>query len=837
VHAFIFVNGYGEVRVDTIINDLRYAVRTLLNARGFTVIAVLTLALGIGANTAMFSVVNAVLLRPLPFPEPERLMSIATLSSHHGEPTRQTLSYPDFIDYRAQNRSFQGLASYYANDFTLTGIGEAAQIRGQVVGAELFNILGEPPSIGRNFLPQEDQPGHRVAIVSRSLWASRFHSDKSVLNSTIILSGEVYTIVGVAPEGFQFPIESKKTDVWVTSSRDGEVDVPGEKPTNSQRGAHFLSAIGRLKPGVTPQQAAADLTGIAQGLANAYPDTNMYEKGVSVDGFLNSIVGDTRTPLLILLGAVGCVLLIACANVANLVLARSSGRSREMAVRAALGASRGRIVRQLITESLVLAVAGASFGVLFARWAVSAVVQLYPENLPRMQEVAIDPRVLAFTAVLAIATGILFGLVPALHASRPNLNEAMREGGRGAVGDARHTRLRSILVVSETAIGVMLLIGAGLLIRSLNRLSHVDLGLDPDHVLTANFDVSQKRYNADRQNQFFTELLNRVRALPGVTAVAATNQLPLATDDWSISFNILERPLPKSQHPSAAFYDVSAGFFEALHVPLLQGRTFDEHDTRDGKPVMIINSAFAKKHFPNEDPIGKIVETGVGDSLARAHWKTREIVGVVGDMRNPHSEHGLGDPPHPAFFTPLPQLVLGPPTLVIRTAGDPKTIVASLRKVLASMDPDAPLYDVKTLDDYLALDLGRARFQTVLLGLFAGVALLLTAIGLYGVIAYGVAQRTHEIGVRIALGASRMDVLRMVLNRGLVLTLAGVGAGVVGALALARLMQSLLYEIPPRDPLTYTVVCVTLAAVALLASYIPALRATRVDPMVALRYE
>ncbi len=427
----------------------------------------------------------------------------------------------------------------------------------------------------------------------------------------------------------------------------------------------------------------------------------------------------------------------------------------------------------------------------------------------------------------------MFGLFPSLHASRADLNEAMREGGRGSVGDARQGRVRSALVVAETALGVMLLIGAGLLIRSLERLSHVDLGFSPDHLLTANFDINQTRYNSDRQDRFYAELLDRVRALPGVVAASATGQMPLANDGWSISFDIVERRLPKSQQPSAGFYDVYPGFFEAMRIPVLQGRSFDAHDTRDSKPVVVVNRAFAERYFPNENPLGKMIEIGAGDGKGRERWRTREIVGVAGNIRSSN----LDQLPQPAYFVPMPQLVWGPPTLAIRTAGDPMSIVSALHKTLADMDPDAPLYDVKSLDDYLALDLGRARFQATLLGLFGGVALLLTAIGLYGVIAYAVVQRTHEIGVRMALGASRGDVLRMIVRRGLVLTVAGVGIGVGGALGLARLIQSMLYEIPPRDPVTYVAVCVTLAAVALLASYVPALRASRVDPMVALRYE
>jgi predicted permease len=815
------------------LGDIRFAFRSLFQARGFAIVAILTLALGIGANTAMFSVVNAVLLRPLPFAQPNRLMSVNTLNSRHGTPTPNSLSYPDFIDYRARNHTFEDIASYYGNDFSLTDNGEAVLLRGEVVGTAFFNVLRVKPALGRAFLPDEDQPGHHVAVISHRLWTTRFGSDPNIQQRTVSLSGKPYSIIGVAPDRFQFPIQSNSIDIWVSSSHDSEADTPADKPAITQRGAHFLNAIGRLKPGVAREQAQADLSTIAQGLSIEYPDTNTNEKGVQVQELLKDLVGDTKRPLLILLAAVACVLLIACANVANLVLARSTSRSREIAVRAALGATRGRIVRQLVTESLVLAFIGALLGTGLAQWAISAVVSLYPHNLPRAEQVGIDPAVLVFTGLMTVLTAILFGLVPALEASRLNLNEAMREGGRGAIGTSRHTRLRSGLVVAETAIGVMLLIGAGLLIRSMNRLSHVDLGMDPENVLTANFDISQTRYKTDQQERFFAELLDRVRALPGVVSAGATGQLPLGNDDWSISFNILERPLPKNQQPSAAFYDVSNQFFETLKIPLVSGRRFSSEDTRDSKPVMIINQEFASQYFPNEDPVGKIVEIGAGDGAARARWKTREIVGVVGNIRS--SE--IGSLPRAAYFVPLPQLVWGPPTLVIRTAGDPNAIVSAVRKTLLSMDSDAPLYDVKTMADYVALDLGRARFQTVLLSLFAAVALVLTAIGLYGVIAYGVVQRTHEIGVRMALGASRGNVLKLVLNRGLALTLTGIVLGVVGALALARLIESLLYEIPPRDPLTYVVVCFTLATVALLASYIPALRATRVDPIIALRYE
>jgi predicted permease len=820
--------------MDSLLKDIRYAARTLVNAKGFAAVAIVTLALGIGANTAMFSVVNSVLLRPLPYRNPDRIFSLQQMSTRHGEPAESAFSYADFADYQAQNRTFEDLAAYNETDLTLSGAGEATHIRGAEVSSSAFRILGVQPTLGRDFLKEEDKPGQRAVILSQAFWASHFKSDPETLGKPVTLSGKQYTIVGVMPAGFQFPVRSETTEAWVTFARNAEISEPGEKPITEQRGAHWLRVMGRPKDGVSLEQAQADLTSIAKNLATQYPDTNLYSGIIRVQPFLSRVVGKTRRPLLILLLAVGCVLLIACANVANLVLARNSGRSREIAIRAALGASRTRIVRHLVTESILLSVCGAALGTLIASWGLSALVRLYPDNLPRMQEVGIDMRVLLFTAALSIASGVLFGLVPALRVSTPNLNDAMREGGRGTAGDSRHTRLRSSLVVAETAIGVMLLIGAGLLMRSLNRLSHVELGLNPANVLTANIDLSQTKYKEpEKQDQFNQELLRRLKTLPGVQSAALALQIPLGNDSWTISFDIVERRLPKSQQPSAAFYNVSAGFFETLQIPLLQGRTFDDRDQRDAAPVMIVNNAFARKYFANENPIGKMVEIGGGDGKKREHWKTREIVGIVGDIRN----SSIDEAPVPTYFVPMPQLIWGPPEILVRTASNPTSVTADIRKALGEIDAEAPLFDVRTVEDYFALDLGRARFQATLLGIFAGVALLLTAIGLYGVMAYAVAQRTREIGIRMALGASRGQVLSMVLHRGVILTLSGIGIGVIGALALARFIAALLYEIPPRDPLTYIAVSIGLGCVALLASYIPALRATRVDPMVALRYE
>lgn len=820
--------------METIRKDIRYAIRNLLNARGFTIIAIITLALGIGANTAMFSVVNAVLLRPLPFHDPQQLMALGEYDTERGPSSTHldSFSYPDFADVRDRNHSFQEVSAYSENESTATGLGQAVHVNVEMVSANLFHLLGVQPSLGRGFLPEEDGPGHRVIILSDKFWRAHFDADSAVIGRAITLNGHPFTIVGVAPLGFQFPVRNEARDIWMTMSPWAATEDPKDTPIQSQRGNHGLEVIARLKPGVSPQQANPDLNAIAHALTAEYPKTNLHN-GMAAKPEIDHLVGETRTSLLILLGAVGLVLLIACANVANLLLARSSGRVREIAIRAALGATRMRIIRQLVTESLVLSLAGATLGVGVASWALSGVLKLYPANLPRAQEVGIDYRVLLFTAGLAIITGILFGLLPALQVSKPNLREAMSEGGRTSTASAKHNRIRSILVVAETAVGVMLLIGAGLLMRSLHRLSNADLGMNPKNVLTANFDLSESRYNREQMDRFVQNLMGRIRAMPGVVSAAGGVPLPLSDDHFTVSFNVLDHPMPEGNQPAAGFYDVVPGFFETMQIPLVRGRFFDARDQRNSTPTMVISQSLAEKYFPNEDPIGRKIEIGAGEGAARASYKTREVIGVVGDIRT----SDVNIEPKPAYYVPLPQLMWGPPLLLIRTAGPPQAIVNELRKLVSSMDSESPLYDIRTLEDYLALDLGRARFQTVLLALFAGVALLLTAVGLYGVMAYAVNQRTHEIGVRMALGASRPAVLRMILQRGVLLTVTGIGIGVVGAIALASVIESLLYQIPPRDPLTYIVVCITLGAVALVASYIPALRATRVDPMFALRYE
>jgi putative ABC transport system permease protein len=818
-----------------VIHDLRYALRQLRRSPGFTAVAVLTLALGIGVTAAMFSVVNAVLLRPLPFVQPERLVEVGEFDSRHGAPQNAlgSVSYPDVAEVRNRNRSFTDIAAYDWSEATATGLGEPLHVNLAHVNAGMFSILGVQPALGRAFDRDEDQPGHYVAIVSNRFWRTHLNGSKSAIGRTIDINGRSFSIVGVMPPGFQFPISSEARDLWLTLSREQDIDEPGDTATTAQRGNHSFGAVARLKNGVTLQQAKADLKSIGAALSQEFPNTNAYS-GIAATSELDFVVGDIRTPLLVLLVAVSMVLLIACANVASLLLVRGSDRSREIGVRSALGASRLRLVRQLVTESLVLSIIGSAAGVVLASLMLSGVLRLYPANLPRAEAIGLDWRVLLFSAILAMVTGILFGLVPSIQTVSPDVANSIRAGAsRTTTASRGHNRLRSGLVVAETAIGVMLLIGAGLLLRSLHRLTKVDLGFDPSHLLSASFDLSETKYDPDQQDQFIHDLLARLNSLPGVVSASGALPLPLGQDHYGISFNLLDHPVPEANQPSASVYVVSPGFFESMRMPLLRGRFFDQRDQRNSIPTMIISQAFARKYFPGEDPIGRRIEIGAGEGLARARYKTRGVIGIVGDLRNSNLEKL----PDPSYYVPLPQLMWGPPTLVIRTAGEPAAITEEVGKTLRGMDAAAPLYNVRSMEDYLALDLGRARFQTVLLGLFAGVALLLTAVGLYGVMSQSVAQRTQEIGIRIAMGATRGDVRSMVLRRGTTLGLAGTAVGVVGAVGFAQVIQSLLYEIPPRDPMTYVGVCVILGIVALAATYIPAVRATRLDPMAALRYE
>ncbi|HMV83556.1 MAG TPA: ABC transporter permease [Blastocatellia bacterium] len=818
--------------MQTLFQDLRYGVRMLLKKPGFTLIAIVTLALGIGANTAIFSVVNAVLLRPLPYAEPERLVSLWE-TSRKNPAANSSVSYPNFYDWRAQSQSFERMASYYTGSATLTGAATPVNLRLAVVSAELFPLLGAKTQLGRVFLPEENKAGNsagRVVILSHRLWQRQFSADPAVVGRSITLSGKPFNVVGVMPAGFQYPIEAQPTELWITSAIDGEKADPKDQSNDEQRGAHYLQVIGRLKPGVKLEQAQAELSVIAANLEKQYPDTNT-RAGARVIPYHADLVADYRGALWIILGAVGCVLLIACANVANLLLARATARYKEIAVRSALGASRRRIIRQLLTESLTLSLTGGLLGLLLAWWGTEMLVKLIPEDLPRLSEINLDRWVFVFTLLVSAATGIIFGLAPALQASKVELTEAMKEGGR-ASGAGGRSRMRNALVVAEIAIAIVVLVGAGLLLQSFRKLQQVDLGYDTRNVLTATVEIADTQYPKKEQvAEFFKTLLEKVKALPGVESASGITPLPLSGDTFSITFEVEGRNIPKGEQPSAHFRVIREDYFPTMKTPLLAGRDFTANDTTKSTPVIIVNEAFAQKHFPGENPLGKHLKPGI--SLGEEK-KWYEIVGIV---RNVKHRQSLGHDYEPEYFMPHSQMAFSSLNLVVRTKNDPRTLAGAIQREVSSLDKDVPIYHVKTLEQYLGAAVSQPKFNALLLSLFAGLALALTAIGLYGVMAYSVAQRTQEIGVRIALGAGTGDVLKMVLRHGLTLTAIGLAVGLSAAFALTRLLSAMLYGVTATDPLTFAVIALLLTGVALPACYFPARRATKVDPMIALRYE
>ncbi|MFN8001537.1 MAG: ABC transporter permease [Acidobacteriota bacterium] len=813
--------------------DLRYGVRMLLKRPGFALIAIVTLALGIGANTAIFSVVNAVLLRPLPFAEPAQLVAVWE-TSRKNPGAASSVSYPNFYDWRAQNKSFERLASYYTVNMTLTGLATPMNLHSAVVSTELFGLLGVQPAQGRSFLPEESRPGNstgRAALISHALWQEKFGGAPDFVGRSLTLSGKTFNVVGIMPTGFQFPIEVEKVDVWVSSALDGEKETPESKANDEQRGAHYLQVVGRLKPGVSLEQAQTEMSLIAANLEKQYPDTNT-RSGVKLISFHADLVADYKEALWIILGAVGCVLLIACANVANLLLARATARYKEIAVRAALGANRWRVIRQLLTESLALSLSGGLLGLLLAWWGTEALLRLIPTDVPRLAEIRLDLWVFGFTLLVSLLTGIIFGLAPALQASKIELTEAMKEGGRAASAGAGRARLRNVLVVIEIAVALVVLVGAGLLLQTFRKLQHVELGFNTHNVLTAAVEIPDTHYPKQEQAAvFFGNLLEKVRALPGVESASAITPLPLSGDSFSISFEVAGRNVPKSEEPSANFRVVSDNYFETMNIPLVSGRSFTPRDDAKSLPVMIVNEAFVQKHFPGENPLGKSLKPGI--SLGGGK-KWREIVGVVRNVRHRQS---LSRDFEPEYYLPHAQMAFTYMNLVLRTSNDPRGLAGAIQHEVSSLDKDVPVYRIKTMAQYLGLAVAQPKFNALLLSLFAGLALLLTAIGLYGVMAYSVVQRTQEIGVRIALGAQTGDVLQMVLRQGMKLTLVGLGIGLGAALAMMRLMKSLLYGVSTTDPATFVVIILLLAGVSLIACYLPARRATKVDPLVALRYE
>jgi putative ABC transport system permease protein len=808
--------------------DVKYGIRMLTKSPGFTAIAILTLALGIGANTAIFSVVNAELLRPLPFRDPSRLVSVAS-SNSRTHTTAGAMSYPDFSDLRGQNQVFENMAAYTDGSFTLTGVDQPAHIVGSSVSASLFDVLGVTPELGRTFLPDEDQPHHHSVILSHQLWASRFASDPHVIGRTILLDKNAYTVVGVMPSSFQYPLARQASTLWTTMSP--LLESPDNSPAMAQeRGAHFLRSIARLKPGVTLAQAQAGMDVITASLSKQYPDTDKYW-GALVVSEQDRMTHSIRPALFVMMIAVGFVLLIACVNVANLLLARATARTREIAIRAALGAGRDRLVKQLLTESFLLAFIAGGLGLLLALWGSQILVRMSPEQLPRVSEIHVDGMVMAFTLGIAMLTGLLFGLAPAMHVSHSNIVDSLKEGALSTTASKARFGLRSSLVVIEMALALVLLVSAGLLIRSLVRMQQVNPGFDPRNVMTASVDVPDAKYSDPQKAEFFRVLIPKLSALPGVQSAAAVYPLPMGGDEIRTTFQIEGRPVSKSEEPAASLRDVTPNYFATMRIPLLQGRDFDDREAANSTPVVIINEALARQYFPGENPLGKHIKPGI--STGSGEPLMREIVGVVGNVKF----HDLTSEWLPESYVPSSQLPFGSMTLVARSAQDPHSLAKMMTETVRSMDPDMPAYAAKTVEEYLDGTLSVPRFNTGLLALFAGLAMILTAVGLYGVISYSVAQRTHEIGIRMALGAKRGAMLRLVVGQGLKLGLLGVGIGFVVAIGLTHFLSSFLFGVTATDPVSFAGVISLLLVVVLVACYVPARRAMRVDPMVALRHE
>ncbi|MFL5582110.1 MAG: ABC transporter permease [Gemmatimonadaceae bacterium] len=811
------------------LNDIRYAARKLLRAPGFTAIAIFTLTLGIGATTAIFSVVDGIVLRPLAVHEPERVVAVQTTSARDGGAT--PMSAPDFLDYRAQSRAFASMAVVNNNgSVNLTGSGaDPEQLRSARVSADFWQTIGVTPQVGRGFRLEEGKPGApRVAILSDAVWHRRFNADPNVIGQSITLDGNPHTVVGVAPPRFTFP---ERQEVWLPQVEDSTF----ADPTN--RGAHYLSAVGRLKPGATVAQASAEIAAIASRLATQYPNSNK-NFGGRVVSLRDSIVGDVRPALYTLLGAVGFVLLIACANVANLLLVRAAGRETEMAIRTALGAGRGRIVRQLVTESLLLATVGGALGVLVAAWGVDLLKAAGPTDLPRLQEVGLDGTVLLFAVAVSLVTGLVFGLVPALHAARPNLNNMLKEGGRG-VSAGPGARMRSGLVIAEMALAVVLLAGAGLLINSFARLSSVDPGFRTEHVVTFQLSPAVSKHGSThRLRQFFVDLEQRLRAIPGVQSAGGAFGLPMGGAVARTGMEIEGKP--RSTPDTRRIVDVSVvtpGYIGTMGIPLLKGRTITESDNVGAPRAVLINQEAARKYFPGEDPIGKHITLGWTAQVEDGKPSERlggEVVGVVANVK----QESLRRDPIPVVYSPYQQTgELNYIAVVVRSTTEPGALGAQIRQAIRELDPDLPIQDYRTLRDLVGESVARPRFYTVLLGGFAFIALVLASVGIYGVLSYLVAQRTRELGIRVALGASAGQVLSLVMRRGLALTGAGVAVGVLMALAATRLLASLLFGVGATDPVTFGVVSATLMGVAALACWLPARRAARVDPVVALKAE
>jgi putative ABC transport system permease protein len=818
------------------LNDIRYGFRQLIKHPAFTIIAVLTLALGIGANTAIFSVVNAVLLKPLPFPQADQLIAIGMTDSRQKSDTNlNSLSYPDFFDFRDQNRTLASSAVYRDRSFALTSEEGATSLRGVKASAEFFDVLGIKPQMGRAFVRDDDEAGGGAGgfkvIISYEFWRKHFGADPNVIGRPITLDRRPYTVIGVMPAGFQFPISNDPTDFYVSIAEDA-ANPDGSVPTTKQRGNHSLEAIARLKPGATVEQAQSDLAAIAATLAKQYPDSNTHF-GVLTKPLREEMIGDVRTALYILFGAVVCVLLIANANVANLLLARASARGKEIALRAAMGASRTRIIRQLLTESVLLSGLGGGFGLLLAQWGTEALVKTVPQNIPRISNIQLDAPVLVFTLLVSLATGVIFGLVPAWQASHVDLNSSLKSGTRGGSGGENKGRFRNALIMAEVALALVLLISAGLLIQSFARLGRVQTGLRTERLLTARIGLSEVGYPKNENIiAFFDQFLPRVRAIPGVESASAILPLPLSGSNMVTSFDSEDHPLPEGQRPGAPVRIIATDYFKTTGIPVRGGRVFDDRDQYTSTPVVIVNERFVQKFFPGQNVLGKKIQPGFSADDTGEKW--REIVGVVGNVKH----LSLKNEDSPEMYLPRTQIPIHMMSLVVRTAlSDPTAITTSIRKELAAMDATIPLTSVRVFDEYISRSLARPRFNTLLLSIFAGTALILTAIGIYGVLAYSVAQRTSEIGIRIALGAGKSSIFRLIVGQAMTLVAISLVVGVAGAFAATRLLNSLLFGVGASDPGTFAGIVALVSVVAFVAAWLPARRATRVDPIIALRTE
>ncbi len=817
--------------MESLLQDLRFGFRTLLKNAAFSTVAILALALGTGANTALFSVVNAVLLRPLPYERSDRL---AMVWGKNPAISRDAISVPDFLDYRNQNQVFEQMAIFAYDDFNLTTGDEPEHLQGTIVSSNYFSTLGINLSQGRAFLPGEDQPGaDRVVIVSDGLWKRRFGSSPNFVGQTILLNSASFTVVGIAPANFQSPNPDDKPQLWIAMSLDGSdrFRIPSyaspEGMTN-RKDRSFI-CLARLKPGLTFREAQSNLDTVASQLEQQYKDTNA-GIGANVVPLREQIIGKIESALIILLAAVGFVLLIACANVANLLLARAATRQKEIAIRTALGAGRLRLIRQLLTESVLLAIVGAALGLLLAYGGLKLLLALNLADIPRLNEISLDGRVLGFTFGVAILTGLVFGLAPAVQASKPDLNETLKEGSRGSTGGINRQRIRSLLVVSEVALTVLLLIGAGLMLKSFYAIQKVNPGFNPENTLTMMVNLPAYKYTDDHQiRAFYEQTLKRIEVLPGVESASAVTGLPLTTNlIIRLRFMVDGRPpVNPSEVPRANYRSISNDYFRTMRISLLEGRYFTEQDRDTSPPVVIINETMANLYWPGEDAINKRL------TIPFLGGVSREVVGVVADVRNSSLDTESGA----QMYVPYLQKPFNIMALAVHAASDPTKLTGAVRNEILAVDKNQPVYDVKTMQEVLSESVSQPRLYTLLIVIFAALAVILAAVGIYGVMSYSVAQRRHEIGIRVALGAQGSDILKMVVGQAMLLALAGAAVGLVAAFLLTRVMQSLLFEVSTRDFVIFAVVPLVMAAVALVSSYVPARRATKVDAMIALRHE